>query len=196
MAARAAHTAAMPTIGKPAPAFSLPDQDGVTVSLRDCAGRWVVLYFYPRDDTPGCTVEACEFTASLPGFRKLEADVLGCSSDSAAAHQRFIHKHELGIRLLTDADRKVMRAYGAWGQKVMYGKTVEGVIRSTALIAPDGTLAHHWPKVKAQGHAEAVRTKLAELRSGAKPALAKAEKRAPKRRAAGRGTAAKPRRAR
>ena len=156
----------MLTIGKAAPAFSLPDQDGVSASLRDSAGRWVVLYFYPRDDTPGCTIEACEFTASLPAFRKLDAEIFGCSSDGAAAHQKFIAKYKLGIRLLTDADRKVMRAYGAWGEKVMYGKTVEGVIRSTALIAPDGTLAHHWPKVRAEGHAEAVRSKLAELRAG------------------------------
>jgi peroxiredoxin Q/BCP len=157
----------MLTIGKPAPSFSLPDQDGTAVDLRACKGRWVVLYFYPRDDTPGCTVEACEFTSSLPDFRALGADVFGCSADSAAAHQKFIAKYELGIRLLTDADRKVMRAYGAWGEKVMYGKTVEGVIRSTALIAPDGTLAHHWPKVRAEGHADAVRTRLAELRAGA-----------------------------
>src|SRR5678815_909513 len=117
--------------GSPAPAFSLPDQDGKVVSLPDLAGRWVVLYFYPRDDTPGCTIEACEFTAALPAFRGLDAVVFGCSADAAASHQKFVAKYKLGIGLLTDADRSVMKAYGAWGRKVLYGKQVEGVIRST-----------------------------------------------------------------
>lgn len=153
----------MITVGKKAPAFTLPDQDGKATSLASLAGGWVVLYFYPRDDTPGCTVEACEFTAGMPDFRRLGATVFGCSADGATAHQKFIAKHKLGIGLLTDADRKVMTAYGAWGEKVMYGKKVEGVLRSTVLIAPDGTIAHHWPKVKAAGHAAAVQQKLAEL---------------------------------
>lgn len=174
----------MLSIGKPAPAFQLPDQDGKTVSLRDLAGRWVVLYFYPRDDTPGCTVEACEFTAANPEFRGLDADVFGCSSDSANAHQKFIAKHSLGIRLLTDADKKVMKAYGAYGKKVLYGKETVGVIRSTVLIAPDGTVAHHWAKVKAAGHADHVRTKLVELRGGASaPAKKKATKKTARKRA-------------
>jgi len=155
--------------GSPAPAFSLPDQDGKLVSLPDLAGRWVVLYFYPRDDTPGCTVEACEFTAALPAFRGLDAVVFGCSADAAASHQKFVAKYKLGIGLLTDADRSVMKAYGAWGRKVLYGKQVEGVIRSTVVIAPDGRIAHHWAKVKAEGHAEQVRQQLAALQ-GALPA--------------------------
>ncbi len=162
----------MVSIGKPAPAFQLPDQDGKTVSLRDLVGRWVILYFYPRDDTPGCTVEACEFTAANSEFRGLDAEVFGCSADSGNAHQKFIAKHSLGIRLLTDADKKVMKAYGAYGKKVLYGKETIGVIRSTVLIAPDGTVAHHWAKVKAAGHADHVRAKLVELRGGA-PAAAK-----------------------
>lgn len=152
--------------GRRAPSFSLPDQDGNVVSLADQRGRWVVLYFYPRDDTPGCTVEACEFTALLPDFRALDAVVFGCSSDSASAHTKFINKHRLGVTLLTDADRKVMRAYGAFGKKKMYGREVEGVIRSTALIGPDGVLAAHWPTVRAAGHAEQVRARLAELQGG------------------------------
>lgn len=166
----------MLTIGSPAPAFTLPDQDGKAVALKDLRGRWVVLYFYPKDDTPGCTVEACEFTAALPSFRGLDAEVFGCSSDGAAAHTKFVAKYKLGIRLLTDADRSVMKTYGAFGSKLMYGKKVEGVIRSTVLIAPDGTVAHHWATVKAAGHAEQVRGKLAELQGGggaAAPAPAK-----------------------
>lgn len=152
--------------GQQAPAFALPDQDGNLVKLADLAGEWVVLYFYPRDDTPGCTVEACEFTAAMPEFRGLAAKVFGCSADSAAAHQKFIAKYTLGISLLTDADRSVMKAYGAFGKKLMYGKPVVGVIRSTVLIAPDGTVAHHWATVKAAGHAEQVRARLAELQGG------------------------------
>ena len=156
----------MPLIGQPAPAFELPDQDGKPVALRDLSGRWVVLYFYPRDDTPGCTVEACEFTAARSAFAGLDAEVFGCSADGAASHQKFISKHSLGIRLLTDAEKATMRAYGAYGKKVMYGKQVEGVIRSTVLIDPAGNVAHHWSNVKAAGHAEAVRQKLQELQSG------------------------------
>ena len=146
-----------------APQFTLPDQDGKPVSLADLRGRWVVFYFYPKDDTPGCTIEACEFTAALPNFRGLNAEVLGCSGDDAAAHTAFIQKHKLGIRLLTDADRSVMRTYEAFGKKFVDGKEVEGVIRSTVLIAPDGSVAHHWVTVKAQGHAEEVRGKITEL---------------------------------
>ncbi|MFN9274639.1 MAG: peroxiredoxin [Planctomycetota bacterium] len=156
----------MVTLGAKAPAFSLPDHDGKQVALQDLRGRWVVLYFYPKDDTPGCTVEACEFTAALPAFRGLDAVVYGCSADGAAAHTKFIAKHKLGIGLLTDADKKVMKAYGAYGKKLMYGTEVEGVIRSTVLIAPDGVVAQHWPKVKAEGHAEAVRAALAALQGG------------------------------
>lgn len=167
-------------IGAKAPAFTLPDQNGTAVSLAQASGKWVVLYFYPRDDTPGCTVEACEFTAAQPDFRGLDAEVFGCSADGAAAHTKFIQKHRLGIRLLTDADRSVMKAYGAFGKKVMYGKEVEGIIRSTVLIAPDGTVAHHWAKVKAAGHAEQVRARLAELRGGAAPAPTPAGKKAAK----------------
>jgi peroxiredoxin Q/BCP len=185
----------MLTLGAKAPAFTLPDQDGKQVSLQDLRGRWVVLYFYPKDDTPGCTVEACEFTAALPAFRGLDAVVYGCSADGASAHQKFIAKHKLGIGLLTDADKKVMKAYGAYGKKLMYGKEVEGVIRSTVLIAPDGVIAQHWPKVKAEGHAEAVRDALAALQGGAAKApapAAAAKKPAAKKPAVAKKVAAKP----
>ena len=172
--------ARMLNVGTKAPAFTLPDQDGKQVALADLAGRWVVLYFYPKDDTPGCTVEACEFTAALPAFRGLDAEVFGCSADGASAHTKFVAKYKLGIRLLTDADRAVMKTYGAFGKKLLYGKPVEGVIRSTVLIAPDGTVAHHWATVKAAGHAEQVRAKLAELQGGGAPVAAKPAKKAAK----------------
>jgi peroxiredoxin Q/BCP len=107
--------------GKPAPSFALADQDDRTRKLSEFKGRWVVLYFYPRDDTPGCTVEACEFTAGLRGFRKLDAEVLGCSADSPESHRKFAKKHGLELTLLSDPDHEVMEAYGAWGDKVLYG---------------------------------------------------------------------------
>lgn len=152
------------TVGVPAPAFSLPDQDGATVSLDSVAGSWVVLYFYPKDDTPGCTTEACEFTASIADFAGLDAVVLGCSPDSPASHRKFIAKHGLQLRLLSDPERTVLSAYGAYGEKKMYGKPVVGVIRSTVIIDPGGKVAAHWPTVKAAGHAAAVAAKLRELR--------------------------------
>ena len=152
-------------VGRKAPAFALPDQDGQTVKLSDLKGRWVVLYFYPKDDTPGCTTEACDFTAGIKGFEKVDATVLGCSADSAESHRKFIAKYKLKIRLLTDADHGTMTAYGAWGEKNLYGRKSMGVIRSTVIIDPQGVLAHHYPKVKAAGHVDAVRDKLAELRA-------------------------------
>jgi peroxiredoxin Q/BCP len=151
-------------VGATAPAFSLPDQDGVPVPLSSLRGSWVVLYFYPKDDTPGCTTEACEFSEGIEAFRGLDAVVLGCSPDSPEQHRAFIKYHDLAVRLLSDRDHAVMEAYGAWGEKSMYGRTTMGVIRSTVLIDPDGRVAFHWPKVKAAGHAEKVREKLAELR--------------------------------
>ena len=150
--------------GVKAPVFELPDQDDRNVSLNNLAGNWVVLYFYPKDDTPGCTTEACEFTESIAQFQDLDALVLGVSPDSPASHRRFIEKHHLKVRLLSDPDHKVMDAYGAWGVKQMYGKETVGVIRSTILIDPQGNVARHWSKVQAEGHAAKVCDALAELR--------------------------------
>jgi peroxiredoxin Q/BCP len=150
-------------VGKKAPAFSLQDETGAKVSLADYAGNWVVLYFYPKDDTPGCTAEACEFTSGLAGFEKLDAVVLGCSADSPESHRKFIAKYKLKIKLLSDPDHTVMEKYGAWGEKNNYGKKSMGIIRSTVLIDPAGRVAHHFAKVKAAGHAEEVKAKLAEL---------------------------------
>ncbi len=153
-------------VGKKAPAFTLPDQDGNKVSLTDLAGKWVVLYFYPKDDTPGCTTEACEFTSGIKAFEKLDAVVYGCSPDSPATHQKFIRKHKLAIGLLSDQDKSVLVKYGAYGEKLMYGKPVTGVIRSTVIIDPAGKVMHHWAKVKAAGHADAVKQTLKELQAG------------------------------
>ena len=150
-------------MGKKAPAFALMDQDGKQVSLADLKGQWVVLYFYPRDDTPGCTTEACEFTAGIKDFQGLEATVVGCSPDSVESHKKFIAKHRLAVRLLSDPDHEVMEIYGAWGEKNMYGKVVKGVIRSTVIIDPQGKVAHRWANVRAAGHVGEVREKLSEL---------------------------------
>jgi len=152
-------------VGATAPAFTLPDQDGKQVRLSDLTGKWVVLYFYPKDDTPGCTTEACEFTDGIKAFETLEAVVLGCSPDTPESHRRFIAKHDLKVTLLSDTDHTVMKAYDAWGEKSIYGRTTMGVIRSTVLIDPQGKVTFHWPNVKAAGHAEEVREKLAELRA-------------------------------
>jgi len=146
--------------GDKAPAFTLPDQDGRKVSLKDFAGQQVVVYFYPRDDTPGCTKEACQFNDNLQAFATAKVPVFGISGDSAEKHQKFRAKYGLEFPLLTDADHSVGEDYGAWGEKTLYGKKSVGVIRSTFLIAADGTIARAWYHVKADGHAAKV---LAEL---------------------------------
>ena len=142
--------------GDPAPAFTLPDQDGKTVSLGDFKGEKVLVYFYPRDDTPGCTKEACQFNDNLQALRQAKVPVIGISADSAASHVKFRNKYGLQFPLLTDADRKVMEQFGAYGQKMMYGKPVTGVIRSTFLIGGDGKVEKVWYSVKADGHAAQV----------------------------------------
>lgn len=158
-------------IGQSAPSFTLSDQTGSPVTLAGLAGQWVVLYFYPKDDTPGCTTQACDFTAGLAEFQGMNATVVGCSPDSVESHQRFIQKHNLSVRLLSDPDKTALNLYGAWGTKQLYGKPVQGVIRSTVLIAPDGTIAYHWANVKADGHAAAVKQVLADLQAGKPVAL-------------------------
>ena len=137
----------MVEVGKKAPAFALESSDGGTIKLKDLEGKIVVLYFYPRDNTPGCTVEAEGFRDAIPALKKLGAVVLGVSKDSIASHCKFRDKYKLNFPLLTDADGKTMEAYGAWGDKVMYGKKTKGVIRSTVWIGPDGVVRKHWKKV-------------------------------------------------
>lgn len=142
--------------GDVAPAFTLPDQDGKMVSLEAFKGSRVLVYFYPKDDTPGCTKEACQFNDNLQAFQQAKVPVIGISADSAASHVKFRNKYGLTFPLLTDSSRQVMEQFGAYGQKMMYGKPVTGVIRSTFLIGPDGNVERAWYSVKADGHAAAV----------------------------------------
>ena len=152
-------------IGSVAPPFALVDQDSESVGLEDLRGQWVVFYFYPKDDTPGCTIEACEFTDGIGAFTSLDAVVLGCSPDSPEQHLAFIKKHGLKIRLLSDPDHQVMEAYEAWGEKKLYGKVSIGVKRSTVIIDPEGKVAHRWKRATAKGHAEKVRERLEKLQA-------------------------------
>ena len=155
------------TEGKAAPAFSLPDAAGKKVSLTDFAGKYVVIYFYPKDDTPGCTKEACGFRDLHAQTEKLNAAVLGISADGAVAHAKFAAKYGLPFTLLSDTDRSVMTAYGAYGDKMMYGKKVVGVIRSTVLVGPDGKVVRHWQRVpKAETHPEKVLEVLRAVSAG------------------------------
>jgi peroxiredoxin Q/BCP len=140
-------------IGKPAPAFTLKGSDGKEHSLSDYLGQTVVLYFYPKDDTPGCTKEACGFRDLQPKLKKLKAVVLGVSKDSPTSHVSFVKKFKLPFVLLSNPDAGMMREYDAFGEKMQYGKTVMGTIRSTVIIGPDGTVSKHWKKVvKAELH--------------------------------------------
>ena len=152
------------TEGKKAPAFTLEDARGKKLSLADFAGKSLVLYFYPKDDTPGCTKEACGFRDLWKEIQRAGALVVGISADAPASHQKFASKYKLPFTLLSDPDRKVMEKYGAWGEKMMYGKKTQGVIRSTVLIGPDGVVRKHWKRVaKAEDHPAHVLEALQEL---------------------------------
>ena len=142
--------------GNKAPAFKLESSEGDSVSLDDLKGKTVVLYFYPKDDTPGCTREAQGFRDAAAALKKKKAVVLGVSRDSVKSHCSFRDKYDLNFPLLSDPDGKVIRAYGAWGEKNMYGKKTEGIIRTTVVIGPDGKVAKVFPRVKVDGHVEKV----------------------------------------
>lgn len=152
-------------LGKKIENFQLSNQDEKMVSLEQFAGKWVVVYFYPKDNTPGCTIEAKDFTTSQAEFNRKNAVILGVSPDKAASHQRFIEKQNLSLQLLSDPEHEVMKYFSAWGMKKLYGREFMGVIRSTFLIDPDGNLAWQWPKVKVKGHVEEVLAKIVELQS-------------------------------
>ncbi|HEY7504706.1 MAG TPA: peroxiredoxin [Gemmatimonadales bacterium] len=137
--------------GEPAPPFAQTDAAGKPVSLQDLAGRDVVLFFYPKDDTPGCTKEACGFRDAWNDLRKMGVEVLGVSPDSAESHARFAEKYRLPFRLLSDPTKQMMEAYGAWGEKTLYGRKTTGVIRSTVWIGPDGRVRRHWARVPDAG---------------------------------------------
>ncbi len=163
----------MVDVGSNAPDFHLKDQEGNTRSLSEFKGRWVVLYFYPKDNTPGCTKEACDFTALKPDFTRLDAIVIGVSPDKVESHQKFVERHDLDLILLSDPDKDVLRAYGAWGEKKNYGRVYEGVIRSTFIIGPDQKVRAVWRNVKVRQkrrgeevrHADLVKKRLEELKS-------------------------------
>jgi len=153
----------IPQPGQPAPDFCATNQDNNQVSLNDFSGQWLVLYFYPKDNTPGCTTEAKDFTDLSPEFSSLGAKILGVSTDSVQSHCKFISKHNLSITLLSDPEHQLANTYGVWQLKKFMGKEYMGIVRSTFLISPDGKIADAWRNVKTKGHAQAVLSKLQQL---------------------------------
>jgi peroxiredoxin Q/BCP len=153
-------------LGQSLPAFSLLDDQGDTVTATALRGRWTVLYAYPKDSTPGCTTEACDFRDNLARLQGLGAQVYGISRDSLKSHQSFIAKQSLPFRLLSDPQCQLLKPLGAFGKKVMYGKELEGIIRTTFLIDPEGNIRHIWPKVSVKGHVAEVMAVLTALRKG------------------------------
>ncbi|MCY2931810.1 MAG: peroxiredoxin [Planctomycetota bacterium] len=160
-----------PIVGLPAPDFSLPNHEDKPVSLQSLRGQWVVLYFYPKDDTPGCTCQATQFNRLQDALKGRNTKVVGVSADSPRAHRLFVEKFKLHIDLLSDADHAVSRSYGAWVDARLGEKKYERMIRSTILVDPQGVVRYHWPEVIPNGHAERVAEKVALLQAGPKPAM-------------------------
>ena len=156
---------AMVKEGQKAPDFTLPSSEGEPVSLKGLRGKAVVLYFYPKDDTPGCTREACAFRDTQAALKKIGAVVLGVSGDAIASHEKFKAKYKLNFPLLADTDKAVAKKYGAWGEKVMYGRKVTGMIRSTFVVDAGGVVRKVFPRVRVDGHAEQVLQALSDLGS-------------------------------
>jgi len=148
-----------------APEFCLPNQDDIEICLRDLKDKWIVLYFYPRDNTPGCTTEACDFTQAAPDFSELDAVILGVSADSTKKHRNFIEKKELGITLLSDEDTKMMQEWGVWQLKKNYGKEYMGIVRTTFIIDPNGVIKAIWKKVRVKEHVLEVKEELEKLQA-------------------------------
>ncbi len=149
--------------GDAAPDFCLPNNLKTETCLKDLGGKWIVLYFYPKDNTPGCTMEAIYFSKAMEEFKALGTEILGVSADSVESHCGFAEKHDLAITLLSDVGRKVLEGYGVWKKKSMYGKSFLGISRTTFIIDPEGRIAHVWPKVKVPGHGDDVKKVLKEL---------------------------------
>ncbi len=160
-------TMSTPLVGSTAPDFSLPDQDGNIHTLSDQKGQWVLIYFYPKDDTPGCTVQACAIRDDYPAFEKLGVQVFGISADSVKSHAKFVKKYELPFTVLSDEDKKVLSLYGVWQEKSFMGRTYMGIVRSSFLIDPKGKVAKVYEKVKAIGHADMVLKDLKALKNSA-----------------------------
>ena len=154
----------MSLIGQPLPPFTLSDDEGRSVTPQTLAGAWTVIYAYPKDATPGCTTEACDFRDNWARVEAAGAKVYGLSRDSAASHEKFAAKQGLPFPLLSDPDQTLLAPLGAWGKKINYGKEYDGIIRSTFLVDPTGIIRHQWPKVSVKGHVEAVLAKLEELK--------------------------------
>ncbi|WP_345993340.1 peroxiredoxin [Sulfurimonas sp. HSL-1716] len=164
-------------VGKTAPDFCLPNQDDVEICLRDLRGKWIVLYFYPKDNTPGCTTEACDFTQTQIEFADMDAIIMGVSADSTLSHQKFIEKHDLEVTLLSDPSTKMMQDYDVWKMKKNYGKEYMGIVRTTYIVSPEGKIAAGWDNVKVRVkrkkdgetieklHVNEVKEKLNELRA-------------------------------
>jgi thioredoxin-dependent peroxiredoxin len=150
--------------GISAPAFCLKNEDEQEVCLKGHKGKWIILYFYPKDDTPGCTIEAKDFSKENPGFEELDAVILGVSADDCGSHKSFINKYKLKINLLADPDKKTLKKYGVWEKKKFMGREYMGIARTTYLINPGGKIAWLWEKVIPAGHAREVRLKIEELR--------------------------------
>jgi peroxiredoxin Q/BCP len=153
----------VPNPGDPAPDIALPDETGTVRRLADQRGRWTVIYFYPEDDTPGCTIEACQFRDLDDEIREIGADVWGVSPDGAVSHRRFREKFGLPFTLLSDEQHALADAYGAWQKRSMYGREYMGIVRSSFLVDPDGRIARAWPRVRADGHAAEVLAAIDEL---------------------------------
>ncbi len=150
-------------IGSVAPEFCLPNQDDIEICSRDIRGKWVVLYFYPKDSTPGCTSEACDFSEAIDDFSEMDAIILGVSGDSTASHRRFIEKQNLEITLLSDESKQMIESFGVWQMKKNYGKEYMGIVRTTYIIDPDGIIRAGWENVRVKEHAQKVKEKLSEL---------------------------------
>jgi peroxiredoxin Q/BCP len=156
-------TATIPSVGDPAPAFDLEADDGTRVSLEGLRGRTIVLFFYPKDNTSGCTREACDFRDALPRFGEMDAEIFGVSPDSAKSHRKFRDKFQLPYRLLVDEEHRLADAYGIWQEKSMYGVKYMGVVRTTVIIDAEGRIARIFPKVKVEGHVEEVAEAVSEI---------------------------------